>query len=167
MIFPQYRDGTQRISEQEARFLFVRELEKVQNNGFAYSVETPTKAEYCFSGNDCRSGCVDVCLYDTADGKYVRKHLVEFKAHNVDVDTDFQKLLYDADGLQNYFVHIIKNSNSATIPSIESKYNAAIACGMAEQNRKPTSQVCIFLMDMGKNVLHIYDVVDGKVLPRQ
>jgi hypothetical protein len=63
----------QRVSEQEARFLFIRELEK-QQHSFYYSVETPTEQAYCFSGNDGgvypgidekgQFARFDVCLYE-------------------------------------------------------------------------------------------------------
>ena len=48
LIFPQKRQNKlSRISEQEARFLLVRELEKKENKyPFYYSIETPTDNVY-------------------------------------------------------------------------------------------------------------------------
>jgi len=118
-----------RVSEQEARFLFTRELES--QTEYYYSVETPTMETYRFSGvdipkiaEDGRSGNVDVCLYDS---QHQRIHLVEFKAHNVDVVDmlkDFLKLRYDNDGekLTNYFVHLLETYNKGTIDNLIGKY---------------------------------------------
>ncbi|MCL1968447.1 MAG: hypothetical protein FWF65_02610 [Bacteroidetes bacterium] len=65
LIFPKYCVGNQehvdtpRISEQEARFLFVRELEKQDN--FYYSVETPTKKPY--KDFSLESPVVGICMH--------------------------------------------------------------------------------------------------------
>ena len=123
LVYPVKRDGTTRISEQEARFLFVKHVDL--STEYFYSIEVPTKREFMFTGETPLSGNVDVCLYE--NGK--RKHLIEFKALNPDqrsFSKDFEKLFNDEDGLDNYFVHILKNTNRATIPSIEDKYRKAI-----------------------------------------
>jgi hypothetical protein len=50
LIFPQYWTGgnpcSERVSEQEARFLFVKQLETDKNPQYYYSVEAPTKNKY-------------------------------------------------------------------------------------------------------------------------
>jgi len=144
LIFPKYcvgnHKGKKRISEQEARFLFVRELEKQDN--FYYSVETPTKEPYTDFSSESpvvgtgRSGCVDVTLYEITGEKYCRKHLIEFKLGNVDTcKKDFLKLLCDDNECKtNYYINIIKNNDKTTKKRLENtlkdleteKYNPAI-----------------------------------------
>jgi hypothetical protein len=137
LIFPPYRETEERrVSEQEARFLFVKQLEKQKE--FYYSVETPTSKKYRFGENpehprisdNGRSGSMDVSLYKTKAGKPVSH--IEFKAHNVKTHgflKDFVKLRYENDGskLTNYFVHIIKTYDKGTINSLIEKYNSAFA----------------------------------------
>ena len=53
LIFPSYSKGDRRISEQELRFLFIEQFNLYcQKTGWDsyYSVETPTKGRYKFSG---------------------------------------------------------------------------------------------------------------------
>jgi len=126
LIFPKYRNDKQRkrISEQEARFLFVRELEIQKDVDFYYSIETPTKEPYKDFSTEKpaigkgKSGNVDVTLYEKKDEKYCRKHLIEFKFDNVKTCTkDFLKLLCDDEGCNtNYYINILKNCDSVTIP---------------------------------------------------
>ena len=74
LIFPCYRDGNERRSEQELRQIFLRNVE--EDKTYFYSVETPTKLVYCISnseqpigkenhetGDHHRSGNYDVTLY--------------------------------------------------------------------------------------------------------
>jgi hypothetical protein len=140
LIFPIYGNGKNniRISEQEARFLFIRELEKDENPEYYYSVETPTTLKYQFSkdkkkldepliSNDGESARIDVCLYNE---KIERIHLVEFKAHLSDkfeIKKDFLKLRYENSGkkLTNYFIHIFPSYNSRTITELQKNYKEA------------------------------------------
>ncbi|MDR0834706.1 MAG: hypothetical protein LBN93_11090 [Candidatus Symbiothrix sp.] len=135
LIFPVKGNHETRISEQEARFLFVKQIENQPD--FYYSVETPTSERYRFTGvpepridPKGKSGSIDVCLYERVSDQYERKHLIEFKAHNVDVDDfkkDFLKLKYENNGktLTNYFVHILKTFDAGTIDSLKKKYQKA------------------------------------------
>lgn len=136
LIFPKYSNGIVRISEQEARFLFVEKVIK-DYDGF-FSVETPTKFKYRFSegGNkldiplileEGKSGNIDVCLYDK--DKNLR-HLIEFKAHiseQSEINKDFLKLKYDntITKLSNYFVHILPSYDSGTIEGLKKRYKKA------------------------------------------
>jgi hypothetical protein len=170
LIFPITRDGETRISEQEARFLFVHKLEQDNNAQCLYSVEAPTKKLYRFSGDGAptiddqrgESGNIDVCLHDK-NGE--REYLIEFKALNpeqMSYSKDFLKLICDEDNAQltNYFVHVIKNSNKRTIPSIEDKYNLAIENAQKQAQAQPhplkQSKLVIFLCDMGKKEITKY-----------
>lgn len=155
LVFPKM-DGIhvsrKRVSEQEARILFIKQFEKY-GDGF-YSIESPTLAKYKFSvqAKGMRSGNNDVCIYGI-DGN--RKHLVEFKALNPDQQSfnkDFDKLMNDAEGLTNFFVHVITNSNRRTFPSIEKKYKNANNYAIKKKHNGQ-SQLIIYLCDMGeKNI---------------
>jgi hypothetical protein len=104
-----------RISEQEARVLFCSELLTKQ---IPFSIETPTKHKYCFTGQQNTSGRLDVCIHN-ADGS--RKHCIEFKANNEgENETDFEKLLRE-DG-DNYFIHVLEHADKETFSNITGKY---------------------------------------------
>lgn len=149
LIFPKYCVGKheqeKRVSEQEARFLFVRELEDTNNKHcFYYSVETPTKLSYKFSDKNIKnyepqivsveeggqSASVDVTLYEKGTNEFERKHLIEFKQGNVKTcKKDFLKLLYDMDNLCNYYINIVDRddlSKRNTLESIVNKFQKAI-----------------------------------------
>jgi hypothetical protein len=80
LVFPVKRDEkrTRRVSEQEARFLLVQQLEKSEQTKYQYAVEAPTMQTYRFKGKGRRSGNIDLCIYE--NGK--RTSLIEFKALN-------------------------------------------------------------------------------------
>jgi hypothetical protein len=167
LVFPTRRGEKEaRVSEQEMRFLFARQLEK--QNQFVYAVEVPTAKKYSFAGDEAprineasgQSGNVDICLYDKSDISRPVS-LIEFKALNPKQDScskDFLKLLCDEEGLTNYFVHIIKNSNSGTIPNITAKYRVAAGC-----TKEQISKMKIFLCDMGKRTINVYEIVNRNV----
>ncbi|GHT57120.1 hypothetical protein AGMMS49982_24130 [Bacteroidia bacterium] len=143
LIFPITRNKERRVSEQEAKFLFAKQLEN--QTDFYYSVETPTEETYRFSGvpepqidPDGLSARIDICLYKKVGSKYEREHLIEFKAHNVDVadfKKDFLKLFLEKSTGTNYFVHVIKSFNNNTIDSLKKKYKSAFKFGAKEKNR--------------------------------
>jgi hypothetical protein len=143
LLFPKYFCGKhadeKRISEQEERLLFIRELEK--QNEFYYSIETPTSKLYKFSDKnkkECepqivsiaeggQSASFDLTLYDE---NFTRKHFIEFKNGNVNtVKKDFLKLLCDENDKENYFVNIIECGDllkRKTLESIKTKYQGAV-----------------------------------------
>jgi hypothetical protein len=171
LVFPTRRGEKEaRISEQEMRFLFVKQLE-IQDK-FVYAVEAPTAQKYRFTGDGApkiddangQSGNIDVCLYNKSDISCPAS-LIEFKALNPEQDSyskDFLKLLCDEEGLTNYFVHIIKNSDSGTFPNIEEKYRLAVQCA-----KESVSRMKIFLCDMGKQTITVYEVVDRDIQQKQ
>ena len=132
LVFPQKRDNSMRISEQELRFIFVEQLNKAIQTGWDvyYSIETPTVGGYMnFSttspkrdDKNGRSGCIDMVIHDST-GK--RICLIEFKANNpktADYAKDFCKL--NNEGVDyGYFLQILENTNSSTIGNIEKKVN--------------------------------------------
>lgn len=166
LVYPTKRNDKNRISEQEARFLFVQKIEK--KNDFFYSVEAPTKEKYIFTGKEGneRSGNFDVCLYD--ENKQ-RKHLIEFKAlnpENASYNKDFVKLIKDENGLTNYFIQVINNTNTGTLPNIEKKYNEALEYAK-KNDLKNQSELVIFLCVIGNNkAVYKYEVKDVKLTLR-
>jgi hypothetical protein len=162
LVYPIKRDKTRRVSEQEIRFLFIKNIEN--KSDYLYSVEVPTSKEYFFTGKEKnkRSGNFDVCLY----GKdRERKHLIEFKAlnpKNASYHKDFEKLIKDEDGLTNYFIQVIINSDYGTITCIEKKYNEGIQNAISSNlNNRNKSKLVIFLCEIGKNKrIFRYEIFD-------
>ncbi len=60
LIMPGLRDGSARISEQESRVLFCSLLDRTY--GYFYSIETPTKEKYQFSGKNPLSARSDLSI---------------------------------------------------------------------------------------------------------
>jgi len=187
LIFPNYQDGNGnntkvRISEQEAKILFIKLFETDMDVKFHYSVETPTKSKYSFTGKNHRSGRFDMCIHDK-DGH--RECLIEFKALNKNTDNDednvenndenkkqksyaddFVKLLFDDDKkiLTNYFIHIldkpndnIENVYKKKLKEAEKKRNKVIKDFDTRKNGIQ-SNLKIFLCIMEKKKIIKYDV---------
>jgi hypothetical protein len=127
LILPVYNTNLERVSEQEARFLFINEINNFYKMMF-YSIETPTKYNYIFSKHGekeelkiCmpskgvpgigKSARIDVSLYtNEKESPFVN---VEFKAKTVDVKTDFLKLFAEpSDGL---FFHLLNSVDKNTL----------------------------------------------------
>jgi hypothetical protein len=156
LVFPIKRDKTKRISEQEARFLLVKQLEKQEQTKFQYSVESPTTKTYCFTGKGERSGNIDLCIYDKGE----RCNLIEFKAMNPKQSSytkDFEKLFCDESNLVNYFIQILENTNNGTIPNIERKYRMAIET-VREKQTVFQSSLKIFICDLGEKSIMKYEI---------
>lgn len=139
IIFPKNGDDnnkTDRISEQELRFIFVEQFnksEEVKENQLFYSVETPTKFFYYFSGEEgpkCipdeehnehkgeegagRSGNIDLVIFQRNGKNVNRVALIEFKAHNPgknDYRKDICKLINENNDCLKYFIQIINVKN--------------------------------------------------------
>ena len=135
IIFPQYRNKTDRISEQELRSIFIEQFnisKEVKNHNLFYSIETPTENFYKFhdkpnllevikrkeeerpNGDKYlgKSANIDLVVLQKNDKKVKRVALIEFKAKNPDIDEyqkDICKLINegsDPDCLK-YFIQII------------------------------------------------------------
>ena len=143
LILPAYReeDGDTerriRISEQESRFLYCSQLNALN---YYYSIETPTKEKYVFSGKKPRSAASDLSLYVLADGtdateqdtsarpKAFRKVAnVEFKAHNPpceNIRKDIEKLVQER--VAGNWFHTLGNIDSKTLTSLFEKMSVSL-----------------------------------------
>jgi hypothetical protein len=168
LVYPIKRDKTRRVSEQEIRFLFIKNVEN--KTDYLYSVEVPTNMAYFFTGKEVnkRSGNFDACIY--GENKE-RKHLIEFKSlnpKNASYNKDFEKLIKDEDGLINYFIQVIINSDDSTFINIENKYNEAIKLAISSDIVNTNkSKLVIFLCEIGDNKrIFKYEVIDNFLTKR-
>lgn len=134
IIFPKYRNGQLRISEQELRFVFIEHLNLEIKGGWNvfYSVETPTMDKYLFT--DKKKPCIsqkgksanfDLVIHDN---KYNRIALLEFKANNTskrDHLKDFVKLNNNVENnngsVFTCFIEIVRYGNNKTKDSLKAK----------------------------------------------
>lgn len=122
VIYPLKRDGTIRISEQEARIVCCGLL---NNLSLYYSVETPTRQRYVQKGKNKEgmSAQTDLTVYSVEDKSFSRICNIEFKAHNCDksqIAKDIEKLVRERT-TGNWF-HILKNTNRGTIGTLFKKF---------------------------------------------
>jgi len=171
LIFPRYypegKAGDKRISEQELRFTLARKLENESN--FYYSVEAPTQKKYAFEGlkENSRSGSIDLCLHDS-NGK--RTNLIEFKNKGgiSEISKDLEKLLFDLESENNYFVHL-DSSKSKSADKIYEEYKMALEeakenSSECRQGEKIIANVIIFLFVINTGNLHKYEIhKDGQL----
>lgn len=123
LIFPTKRDGSLRISEQEAKLLFVQQL--TLDRKYFFSVETPTVETYQQKGMTPMSARVDLTLYG-ADRKPVAH--VECKSHNCgleDIRKDLEKLLREK--RTGCWFHTLERANRATFPVLLAKFTKAFS----------------------------------------
>ena len=123
LIFPCYRDGNERRSEQELRQMFLRNVE--EDKTYFYSIETPTKYGYRFKDSknlevdkshkkgEHQAARFDVSLYNN---KYELLNHIEFKYGNPKKKTpickDFLKLaienkIEDKNDLSKVIVYLV------------------------------------------------------------
>lgn len=121
LIFPQYhgkREGSLRVSEQEARFAFV---EALCQGPLMYSVEAPTTKPYQFTGKTPLSAQTDLAVYDKCG---IRICNVEFKAKGVSpsaqkhfsIYKDLQKLLREP--VWGLWFHLLEGTDNSTINNL-------------------------------------------------
>lgn len=123
LVYPNYREKEKgmRISEQETRTLMTHILEKEK---VYYSIETPTKETYYFSGAKAMSAQTDLTIYDESKNNLAN---VEFKAHNPvskAIEKDIEKLFRE--DVLGVWYHTLKNNNSGTIPALFKKFTNGI-----------------------------------------
>ena len=154
IVFPKYKNNEEiRVSEQELRFVFVEKLNQniCDDNKYYYSVETPTGKSYVFDednggpkvvsqtdeekneNNKGVSARIDLVIMAKDAGNFKRIALIEFKAHNPDVNDyrkDICKLINeerDNPDCLKYFIQIINVKNEQrTWNNIENKKITAI-----------------------------------------
>lgn len=132
VVFPQKRDETTRISEQELRCIFIEQLNKKINEGWDvfYSIETPTRSAYkgfCRGetprqDESGRSGQFDLVIFNN---RLERIALIEFKANNASDHEhlkDYVKLNNPKEGdALRYFIEIVKSFDNGTLSSLCNK----------------------------------------------
>lgn len=127
LVFPKNKDGKTRVSEQELRFAFVEIFNQyMESNGlnWYYSVEMPTRGNYCNSGVGERNALFDLAIMDS---EFNRIALIEFKAKNPKEECynkDLKKLANSEEEdthTLKYFFQIVENHDNSTIESINRK----------------------------------------------
>ncbi|RLF01280.1 MAG: hypothetical protein DRJ64_10845 [Thermoprotei archaeon] len=117
----------QRISEQEARFVYCSVLNK---SNFFYSIETPTEKRY---GDGNRSASTDLSIYKYMNG-FRKLADVEFKDHNArfeEIEKDVKKLVNE--GITGNWFHLLKNINSRTLKSLFNKIERALIVNYSDK----------------------------------
>lgn len=123
ILFPCYRSGKRRISEQELRQQFIEEVRRTYPSWY-YSVETPTESCYDFkhgveATEKGRSARFDLTLYDE------QRHpiaFIEFKAHGRTTQPsyakDFSKLAHIEGDVCRLFVQLFEGFNETTLENL-------------------------------------------------
>lgn len=152
ILFPTYRNGNTRFSEQELRFIFVEQLNiEIAEHKWDvfYSVETPTKYRYKFKDeitpqvykdeNKGQSAQFDLVIHDN---RFNRIALIEFKANNASIahhDKDFLKLKEEgSDSVMTYFLEVVKSSDAGTVDSLKEKktaYSGVFKCWSCSEKK--------------------------------
>lgn len=134
IVYPHYRNKDRRISEQELKQTFIYFLQK--ETRLYYSVETPTKKMYRFSGKgnvprvcedgDGQSANIDLSIYETLSQVEEGQPFVniEFKNGNPKKDNIKKDLLklYKEPTKYGYFLHIVESSDEGTWKSLATKF---------------------------------------------
>src|SRR5713101_6613562 len=111
LVFPRKRDGSIRISEQEAKTLFLYRV--LSERRLCLSVEVPTEQTYKQKGSKEISARVDITLLR---GNTKRCAHVEFKAHNCkfeDIRKDLEKLFWEKS--TGMWFHTLENADRGTV----------------------------------------------------
>jgi len=120
--FPRYKNRMIRISEQELRFTLINTHEQFMHSNLNYSIETPTKEVYKFSGKSKRSASSDMSFYN--NGKKVIN--IEFKAHNPkqeSINKDIEKLVRE--NCNGAWIQVFKTEDSGTVKKLFKKFESA------------------------------------------
>lgn len=166
LIFPCYRDGNERRSEQELRQIFLRNVE--EDKTYFYSVETPTEYGYRFKDpknlkvdenhkkGEHQAARFDVSLYND---KYELLNHIEFKYGNPKKKTpickDFLKLAAEVkltSEKKSFFVHYLcvkteKGWESKTFPSLFKKYcDSIVDIEKTLKNETNLKNVTVYLL---------------------
>ena len=132
LIFPTYAGGKRRVSEQELRFAYAKTIEQQKVfMPFYFSVETPTKETYQFSGKvNERSAISDLALYDMELNlddnvpEFKKVCNIECKAHNPTIESikkDIEKLVKEKE--TGVWGHLLLNQDSGTLRELFKKFS--------------------------------------------
>jgi len=148
LVFPAKRNGEIRISEQEARLLYCKELD---DSSYYYSLETPTNNKYNFSNQkgSGRSGNVDLTIYKGGE-KFHPAANIEFKKGQPEqkyVNKDLKKLIRESPP-GNWF-HVVKNANATTISSLFAKFQSGLISLKNSVPDKTSIIFCIVVLELG------------------
>jgi len=121
LIFPRKRDGSLRISEQEAKHLFVHYANS--DKRFCYSVETPTTQTYRQKGSTAMSARVDLTLVGQPGEPCVN---IELKAHYCGVENirkDLEKLVRE--NTAGVWFHTLETGSQSRLRSLLGTFRLA------------------------------------------
>jgi hypothetical protein len=142
LIFPRKRDGSLRISEQEAKLIFVQHL--TVDKRYCFCVETPTTETYTQKGTTPMSARVDVTLIGSDRTPVAH---IEQKAHNCEVESirkDLEKLLRE--GTTGCWFHTLERADRGTIHSLFTKFKTAFASVADHVARSQSSYLLVFFV---------------------
>jgi hypothetical protein len=123
LIFPSKRDGTLRISEQEAKLLFVQYL--TVDRRYCFSVETPTGETYQQKGKTPMSARVDLTILGSHRKPVAH---IELKAHNCAIEAirkDLEKLLRER--TTGMWFHTLHRAGGRTLDTLIRKFESAFS----------------------------------------
>lgn len=164
LIFPCYRDGNERRSEQELRQIFLRNVE--EDKTYFYSVETPTEYGYRFKDSKNlevdknhkkgkhQAARFDVSLY-TENKIESLASCIEFKHRNSkSICKDLLKLAKEVEltkEKKNFFVHYhyVKETSwkSDTFSNLFEKYSKSVdEIESKIENKEDLSKVIVYLV---------------------
>jgi len=150
IVFPDYSNGTARVSEQESKIILCALL---WQENIPFSVETPTMEKYKFTGEGYTSARSDLTVY--AENKKDRLWNIELKAHNAqqkNIDKDFEKLAREQ--IPGNWFHTLGNADSGTIKALIEKFNKALENAGGIKKDLIISMVVIDKKTMFTYVLH-------------
>lgn len=151
LIFPNKRDGSRRVSEQESKILVTQWL---RDKGYSYSVETPTAETFRQKGQTPQSALTDVTVYGSG-GK--RRLNIELKAHQPAWESfrkDLEKLVReDVSGL---WIHTLANADHRSWDAIEQKIRKSLT------NLEKKKDCAAAFKDERGSVHFVFCVLDSK-----
>lgn len=148
LVFPKMRNGTIRMSEQEARLACV---ESIMDTNMRYAIETPTMEMYSFTnGGLALSASTDLTIYEN---DMTKTYNIEFKSKGSSpgrgdhryIGKDFQKLLREKP--PGLWFHLLESVNNSTLPNLLEV--------MAEEVHKVLSAKTLFKIKSPTLLIHV------------
>lgn len=162
LVFPGTAKGTVRVSEQESKICLIRHLIDSQ---FSFSVETPTKMAYCFSGASKRNAMTDITLYGNGE----RLLNMEFKAGNVSINRrnqnhitkDIEKLV--CENVDGYWFHTLRTTGNNSLKRLWDTIRRALRSVVARTDSIRCSKLFTFhccVLQQGYSVSTTFELND-------